>query len=717
MAVCVQGQTTLNTGFESGGPNFGFPTVVGHIDQSTTFARLGSNSVYVQVIKGEPMIAAGARSEMNLTEIPQSYPTEQWFGMSYYIPVAWVNDAANITDILAQWHSDGGGPPIAFGIDVGSWYVQTASGNGITFQSSILHLASVTKGAWTDIAFHIVWSTTTTGSCDIYINGSLIKSYASVKTYPTGQAAGPFFKLGCYKWPWNTGSGELNGAGSVTSVRQLYIDEVHVVTGSGHVLADVSPASATTPTANAGSNQSINLPSKAQLAGSATGSVSTYSWTTISGPGTVTYSNTGIPTPTAQFSVAGTYVLQLQVQPGGSTSTVTITVALHTAPLVNAGTDQTITNPASLTLNPTETTYQGASVTSRLWLQVSGPNTATLSSPTVKNPVVSGLVAGTYVFSYQVHDSYLGVSNVDQVTIVVTDAALPVANAGSNLSANGTTATLDGSHSVGPVTSFSWVKTSGPGSPVITNPTSAITTVTGLAVGTYVFTLTVNDAGGTHPDASTVTLTVINNGCNCGPNGNALNFPNGTAGIFTKPGPYFDPEQEFPLLDTIGGRCSNPTVTTGGNPSTTLPNGTVTVSCTAKGNNGGAIVSYSWLQIGTGPTGTIASGNAATTTLTFKAPGTATFQVTATDACGYSASNTVNVTVNPAVVVVPPGTTVTKETPIYKTVWWFFKQLTGVTLTYSNGKSVTVTGIKSYSSISNGKVVVVFTNGKSQAYP
>lgn len=43
------------------------------------------------------------------------------------------------------------------------------------------------------------------------------------------------------------------------------------------------------------------------------------------------------------------------------------------------------------------------------------------------------------------------------------------------------------------ISSYSWVKQSGPGTGTITSPTSASTTVTGLTVGTYVFQLTVTD--------------------------------------------------------------------------------------------------------------------------------------------------------------------------------------------------------------------------------
>jgi hypothetical protein len=60
-----------------------------------------------------------------------------------------------------------------------------------------------------------------------------------------------------------------------------------------------------------------------------------------------------------------------------------------------------------------------------------------------------------------------------------------------NISTN-TTFILDGSRSAGPISGYLWTLVSGPNIPVIQNPTAAVTTVSGLLNGTYVFNLTLN---------------------------------------------------------------------------------------------------------------------------------------------------------------------------------------------------------------------------------
>ena len=89
------------------------------------------------------------------------------------------------------------------------------------------------------------------------------------------------------------------------------------------------------PTVNAGSNQTITLPASANLSGTAsddglpTGSTLTETWSTVSGPGTVTFGNVHALSTTASFSAAGTYVLQLSASDGALTSSATVTITVN----------------------------------------------------------------------------------------------------------------------------------------------------------------------------------------------------------------------------------------------------------------------------------------------------------------------------------------------------------------------------------------------------
>ncbi|GAB2851675.1 InlB B-repeat-containing protein [Hymenobacter ruber] len=120
------------------------------------------------------------------------------------------------------------------------------------------------------------------------------------------------------------------------------------------------------PTANAGPNQTITLPtSSVVLNGSGTddGTITAYAWTQQSGPNTATLSGAGTATLTASGLVAGSYVFRLTVTDnGGATGTAQATITVNPATtgpqvvsftLINAtnGTDiQTIAAGATLNL-------------------------------------------------------------------------------------------------------------------------------------------------------------------------------------------------------------------------------------------------------------------------------------------------------------------------------------------------------------------------------
>ena len=96
------------------------------------------------------------------------------------------------------------------------------------------------------------------------------------------------------------------------------------------------PPTNTAPVVSAGPDQSITLPASASLDGTVTDDnlpnppgTTTSTWTKVSGPGTVTFTNPNAVDTTASFSAAGTYVLRLTANDGAlSTSDdVTVTVA------------------------------------------------------------------------------------------------------------------------------------------------------------------------------------------------------------------------------------------------------------------------------------------------------------------------------------------------------------------------------------------------------
>jgi len=102
------------------------------------------------------------------------------------------------------------------------------------------------------------------------------------------------------------------------------------------------------PSVNAGADQTLTLPSTASLSGTATddglptGSSLTTTWSKVSGPGTVTFTNPAAKTTTASFSVEGSYILRLTASDGSLTSSDDVTVTVNpvaAAPPPSPGTD------------------------------------------------------------------------------------------------------------------------------------------------------------------------------------------------------------------------------------------------------------------------------------------------------------------------------------------------------------------------------------------
>ena len=98
-----------------------------------------------------------------------------------------------------------------------------------------------------------------------------------------------------------------------------------------------APTTNQSPIVSAGSNQTITLLSTANLTGTASddglpsSSSLTTTWSMISGPGTVIFSNVSSLNTTAAFLTSGTYVLQLSASDSALTSTSNVTIAVNSA--------------------------------------------------------------------------------------------------------------------------------------------------------------------------------------------------------------------------------------------------------------------------------------------------------------------------------------------------------------------------------------------------
>lgn len=302
--------------------------------------------------------------------------------------------------------------------------------------------------------------------------------------------------------------------------------------GGGGSTFELFPDANNTPVANAGSNQIVVAGTSVTLDGSASrdkdGDTLVYSWSISSKPSgsTAALSSATVVNPTFTADLAGDYLLTLVVSDGKTTSsaatvTVTATTATsNTAPVANAGTNQTVVAGTVVTLNGSGTDINGDTL-SYSWTFTSKPDGsgAALSSTTVPKPTFTADVAGAYVLSLIVNDGKVN-SAASATTITATTATVnvaPVANAGANQTVvAGTVVTLNGSgtDANGDPLTYTWTTNSipnvdGPSNAVLSDPSAAKPTFTADLAGAYVFSLRVND-GKLDSEPATVTVTASN---------------------------------------------------------------------------------------------------------------------------------------------------------------------------------------------------------------
>lgn len=377
------------------------------------------------------------------------------------------------------------------------------------------------------------------------------------------------------------------------------------------------------PTANAGKDITITLPTNTvTLDGTASidtdGKITRYAWKKLSGPAGGTISNAATATTSVTGLTAGSYIFTLTVTDDKSATDVdSVTVNVNPAPankppVSKPGSAVTITLPTNtVTLDGNASTDADGRISSYAWKKVSGPAAGTITTPSAAKTTITGLTAGTYVFSLTVTDDDKA-ANTSNVTVTVNPAPnkAPVANAGSAVTITLPTnaVTLDGkasSDADGTITTYEWKKVSGPAAGTITTPSAVKTTITGLTQGTYVFSLTVTD-----DDKATSTANVM---------------------VTVNPAPNKAPVANAGSAVTI-----------------TLPASTVTLDGKASSDADGSITRYEWKKV-SGPTGgSITTPSAVKTTITGLTVGTHIYSLTVTDNNGATATANVTVTVKAA---------------------------------------------------------------------
>lgn len=231
---------------------------------------------------------------------------------------------------------------------------------------------------------------------------------------------------------------ENNCSGGGDDEIELTLDNSHQASScplTTHTDSGLSPVTVTTPAfVNAGADQSINYLATVPLNGTVvmgSSPIVSTTWTQLSGPNTVTINNAGLVNTYFENYNAGTYVFQLAVQDvDGNTSVdnvqYTVTIPVNLAPIANPGSDKIVTLPIDYSFLNGASSSDIEGVSSFLWTQDSGPNTATIVSPTLPYTDVTGLIEGTYVFRLAVTDTRGCVSEATTIIYVLADPSTEI---------------------------------------------------------------------------------------------------------------------------------------------------------------------------------------------------------------------------------------------------------------------------------------------------
>lgn len=365
-----------------------------------------------------------------------------------------------------------------------NWYSGSCAGTPVGTGNSI----TVTPSSNTTYFVQAIGACNTTSCTSITIN---VNSVSSAPTSATANpvtvcagtpstltANGGLLGTGA-QWEWYSTScgGALVGTGASISVTPGSTTTYFVrATGTCNTTSCVSVTvnvDQSPTTSNAGPNQSVCGLSTTLNANNP--SIGTGTWSQISGPGTINFSNTTLANSTATASTFGTYTLQWNITNGICSSNSTVNITFDELPAQpNAGLDDSICGLNYLLSGSSPNIGSGN------WSFASGPGTLSFASSTSNNTNVTASMAGVYTINWTITNGACIIS--DNVIIQFID--LPsIANAGNNDSICGLTYLLNANNPT--IGTGSWMQISGPGTLNFSAPNSYNSSVSANQFGIY----------------------------------------------------------------------------------------------------------------------------------------------------------------------------------------------------------------------------------------
>lgn len=275
-----------------------------------------------------------------------------------------------------------------------------------------------------------------------------------------------------------------------------------------------TPAPNNPPTANAGQDKALTLPSNSlTLEGSATdsdGEINQYQWEKVSGP---TVDMDGIKTKALKLKnlKEGDYSFRLTATDNkGATGSDEVKVKVHPeekknkAPVADAGSDKSVQLPQAELLLSGNASDEDGNITKFKWEKTSGPSVA-LSGENTANVKLKELQEGTYIFRFTVTDND-GAGDSDELKLEVKAAddddkeeRKIIADAGSdsNLQLPADEYLIAGKASLHNcrIKSYQWEKVSGP-TVTMKGTATANLVLSDLKEGEYTFRFTASSTSG-----------------------------------------------------------------------------------------------------------------------------------------------------------------------------------------------------------------------------
>ncbi len=229
--------------------------------------------------------------------------------------------------------------------------------------------------------------------------------------------------------PTLSGGGTRNLGSPPNSTSQDWIALVESTSGgTPSNAAPVVSAGADKSATLSGSTVSVALAGSVSDDGLPQGSTVTQTWSRVSGPAAVGFSNVNSASTGASFTTTGTYILRLTATDGDMSASDDMSVVIsttqpsNTAPVATAGADLTAILSGSsvqVSLNGTASDdgFPQGSALSTTWSRVSGPAAVSFSNASSPATTATFTATGSYILRLSASDGSLSDTDDVQVTI------------------------------------------------------------------------------------------------------------------------------------------------------------------------------------------------------------------------------------------------------------------------------------------------------------